>query len=395
MAAHRSNFSDNALTTLESLVLECQLENARQHQEEMNGRRSPTSKSSENNSDANAGNNTTYHEMPRTDHDFIATLKGNDQCVDCRGADVEWASVTFGILLCTECSGVHRALGTHVSRVRSIKMDSWSDAHIQAMRLGGNKRCRDALEKNGQLNLSACSIRERYETLAAQSYHDDLKKRVKAADVEEKEAATISSLTAAAAAKDTKNPINKRLSRLTSKIVKPRRKTPDRSLSVGPRTNKSPSKSLSASAPTITYMGRSFQANNAPTAADIAADEMKLRLAPYDQNDVDDLPQKLEQLWHREDDFQKNVSSNQSYASNSLASSSATSSLSSSWFSGGGGGGGRSTHPSSAELTVQDVHTLHTDPDMKEYVRQQLLQQWNQRQQIVIAAQIGAPDEKK
>ena len=119
MAEHRSNFSDNALTTLESLVLECQLENARQHQEK-HGRRSTSNKSSEQQQQGDSTSHTTkshqrHHEMPRDDHDYIATLPGNDQCADCRGPDVEWTSVTYGIMLCTECSGVHRYVSRGVS----------------------------------------------------------------------------------------------------------------------------------------------------------------------------------------------------------------------------------------------------------------------------------------
>ena len=116
MAQHYSSFSDNALTTLESLVLECQLENARQHQEKLdrlpsrNGNKSHSStNSTENNkNDSKSQQQQNHHEMPFEDHQYIAALPGNDQCVDCRGPDVEWASVTYGVLLCTECSGIHR-----------------------------------------------------------------------------------------------------------------------------------------------------------------------------------------------------------------------------------------------------------------------------------------------
>lgn len=39
--------------------------------------------------------------------------------------DPEWASLNLGILICIECSGVHRNLGSHLSRVRSILLDDW------------------------------------------------------------------------------------------------------------------------------------------------------------------------------------------------------------------------------------------------------------------------------
>ena len=40
-------------------------------------------------------------------------------------ADPDWASINLGIVLCIECSGVHRNLGTHVSRIRSLDLDDW------------------------------------------------------------------------------------------------------------------------------------------------------------------------------------------------------------------------------------------------------------------------------
>lgn len=40
-------------------------------------------------------------------------------------SDPEWASINLGILICIECSGVHRNLGSHLSRVRSILLDDW------------------------------------------------------------------------------------------------------------------------------------------------------------------------------------------------------------------------------------------------------------------------------
>ncbi len=50
--------------------------------------------------------------------------KGNCWCADC-GSDVktEWVSINLGIVLCIECSGIHRSLGTHISKVRSLTLD--------------------------------------------------------------------------------------------------------------------------------------------------------------------------------------------------------------------------------------------------------------------------------
>ena len=68
----------------------------------------------------------------------IRILPGNDKCVDCGSNHPQWASVTYGALMCLECSGAHRGMGVHISFVRSVTMDSWSDKQLKMMTHSSN-----------------------------------------------------------------------------------------------------------------------------------------------------------------------------------------------------------------------------------------------------------------
>jgi hypothetical protein len=52
--------------------------------------------------------------------DVLRRVPGNDACADCGAADPDWASLNLGILLCIECSGVHRNMSVQVSKVGNI-----------------------------------------------------------------------------------------------------------------------------------------------------------------------------------------------------------------------------------------------------------------------------------
>uniref|UniRef100_A0A087XRM5 Arf-GAP with coiled-coil, ANK repeat and PH domain-containing protein n=1 Tax=Poecilia formosa TaxID=48698 RepID=A0A087XRM5_POEFO len=68
----------------------------------------------------------------------IQGMPGNEQCCDCGQADPRWASINLGVLLCIECSGIHRSLGVHCSKVRSLTLDSWEPELLKLMCELGN-----------------------------------------------------------------------------------------------------------------------------------------------------------------------------------------------------------------------------------------------------------------
>ncbi|XP_067301791.1 arf-GAP with GTPase, ANK repeat and PH domain-containing protein 2 isoform X4 [Pseudorasbora parva] len=68
----------------------------------------------------------------------IRNAKGNDLCVDCAAPAPTWASLNLGALICIECSGIHRNLGTHLSRVRSLDLDDWPSELTKVLSAIGN-----------------------------------------------------------------------------------------------------------------------------------------------------------------------------------------------------------------------------------------------------------------
>ncbi|XP_073778719.1 BAR_ACAPs and ArfGap_ACAP domain-containing protein isoform X3 [Danio rerio] len=65
--------------------------------------------------------------------------RGNQHCCDCGEAEPRWASVNLGITMCIECSGIHRSLGVHLSKVRSLTLDSWEPEQLKLLCVLGNE----------------------------------------------------------------------------------------------------------------------------------------------------------------------------------------------------------------------------------------------------------------
>lgn len=79
---------------------------------------------------------------------ILRAIPGNDICAECSAPEPDWASLNLGVLLCIECSGVHRNLGVHISKVRSLTLDVrvWEPTVLDLFRNLGNSFCNSIWE---------------------------------------------------------------------------------------------------------------------------------------------------------------------------------------------------------------------------------------------------------
>ncbi|XP_007184830.2 arf-GAP with GTPase, ANK repeat and PH domain-containing protein 1 isoform X11 [Balaenoptera acutorostrata] len=106
----------------------------------------------------------------------IRNIRGNSHCVDCETQNPNWASLNLGALICIECSGIHRNLGTHLSRVRSLDLDDWPIELIKVMSSIGNELANSIWEEStqGRSKPSLDSTREEKERWIRAKYEQKL-----------------------------------------------------------------------------------------------------------------------------------------------------------------------------------------------------------------------------
>uniref|UniRef100_A0AAY4BMK2 ArfGAP with SH3 domain, ankyrin repeat and PH domain 1b n=1 Tax=Denticeps clupeoides TaxID=299321 RepID=A0AAY4BMK2_9TELE len=78
----------------------------------------------------------------------VLHMPGNEVCCDCGAADPKWLSTNLGILTCIECSGIHREMGVHISRIQSLELDKLGTSELLLAKNVGNSSFNEIMEGN-------------------------------------------------------------------------------------------------------------------------------------------------------------------------------------------------------------------------------------------------------